>query len=65
MDCILQDPCLHVWIGTYVGTVWALVSFFSNLPPLGDFSLLGLVLLGLAVRLWFACYLSGSDDDDD
>lgn len=49
----------------YVGTVWVLVSFFSNRPRLGDFSLLGLVLPGLAVRLWFACYLSLSGDDDD
>lgn len=51
----------------YVGTVWVLVSFFSNRPRLGDFSLLGLVLPGLAVRSWFACYLSlsGGDDDDD
>lgn len=49
----------------YVGTVWDLVSFFSNLPRLGDFSLLGLVLLGLAVRSWFTCYLSLSGDDDD
>lgn len=49
----------------YVGTVWVLVSFFSNRPRLGDFSLLGLVVPGLAVRLWFTCYLSGSDDDDD
>lgn len=49
----------------YVGTVWVLVSFFSNLPRLGDFSLLGLVLPGLVVRSWFACYLSLSGDDDD
>lgn len=51
----------------YVGTVWVLVSFFSNLPRLGDFSLLGLVLLGLAVRSRFTCYLSlsGGGDDDD
>lgn len=49
----------------YVGTVWVLVSFFSNRPRLGDFSLLGLVLSGLAVRSWFACYLSLSGDDDD
>lgn len=49
----------------YVGTVWVLVSFFSNLPRLRDFSLLGSVVPGLAVRLWFACYLSLSGDDDD
>lgn len=49
----------------YVGTVWVLVSFFSNRPRLGDFSLLGLVLPGLVVRSWFACCLSLSGDGDD
>lgn len=49
----------------YVCTVWDLVSFFSNLPRLGDFSLLGSVLPSLVVRSWFACYLSLSGDDDD
>lgn len=56
---------IHVYMYGYVGTVWVLVSFFSNLPRLGDFSLLGLVLPGLVVRSWFTCYLSGDDDDND
>lgn len=51
----------------YVGTVWVLVSFFSNRPrlPPRRFLLLGSVLPGLGVRLWFACCLSLSGDDDD